>query len=146
MPGVSIGSVSVSVVPNAQNFTDKLRAAVLPGCDAIGAEAGRHIADGINAALRDIRVNATVDLDTSAARAALDELGSKSVSPTVGLDDSRIVAALDEISVKLDHLDQSVTDVRLTLEDGDIGTRLDEIGDEARRDRLPGRPAATVAG
>ena len=121
MPGVSIGSVSVSVRPECREFRLEAEGQVLPGCDAIGAEAGRHIADGINAALRDIRVNATVDLNTDAARAALDELGSKSVSPTVGLDDSRIVAALEDLGVKLDELDQGVTDVRLTLEDGDIG-------------------------
>lgn len=132
MPGISIGSVSVSVVPSAVGFTDKLKSTLLPEADALGRDIGQRISEGINSALGDARV--TVNLDMTAAEAQLrdfsaklDELGSKNISPAIGLDDSRIVAALEGITVKLDELTDSVHDVRLELEDGSAVARLDEI-------------------
>lgn len=130
MAGSPIGSVSVGVVPSLQGFTDKLRAQLLPEADTLGADIGKHISDGISAELHDVRVGATVDLDTEAARAVLDDLASKHVDIGGSFDDSRIVAAVDNVSAKLDRLTGHVYDVELELNAGTAVTRLDEISEK----------------
>lgn len=132
MPGVSIGSVSVSVTPDARGFTAALKSQILPQADALGRDVGDRISAGINSALHDVTVSVSLDMTAADAQIAelgtkLDELGVRNISPTVGLDDTRIVAALDDLGVKLSELDDSITNIRLELEDGSAVARLDEI-------------------
>lgn len=141
MAGISIGSVSISVVPSAEGFSDQLKASLVPEADAIGVEVGNHIADGIRAQLKDITV--TVTADTAEATAALDELSRKNITPSVTFDDSRIVAALEGISAKLDELNDTTANIRVALEDtgitdrlDEISAKLDEIGDKDARPKL----------
>jgi hypothetical protein len=67
----SIGSVSVSVVPSAEGFTDKLRAQLLPEADVLGDEIGKHLSEHINEQIKDVRLRVAVD--NAAADAALEK-------------------------------------------------------------------------
>ncbi len=57
MPAISVGSVEVDVVPNAQGIRARLQAAVVPAADEVGEEVGRiigrHISTQVAAAIRD---------------------------------------------------------------------------------------------
>lgn len=71
----SIGSVSVSVVPSAEGFTDKLRATLLPEMDTLGDEAGERLKRHIQDKLDEVKVRVAVD--NAAADAALDKTKRK---------------------------------------------------------------------
>lgn len=47
MAGITVGSVSVEVVPSAATFAQKLRAQLLPQSDALGREIGKQIGDRV---------------------------------------------------------------------------------------------------
>jgi len=49
---ISVGSVSVDVVPNASRFADQLRASIVPQAGTLGEEIGKQIADRIAASIR----------------------------------------------------------------------------------------------
>lgn len=72
---ISVGSVSVSVVPDARGIDRKLRDAVVPGATAAGEEAGKVMVQRINAQLKDIRdARVGVNVDDKLAKAELDDL------------------------------------------------------------------------
>jgi len=52
MPGATVGSVSVDVVPNASRFAEQLRASIVPQAGTLGEEIGRQISDRIAASIR----------------------------------------------------------------------------------------------
>lgn len=72
---MTIGSVSVAVVPSAEGFNAKLSAQILPEADAIGEEAGERIRKGIDGKLSGIDVHA--DVHDEAAKLKIDELEAK---------------------------------------------------------------------
>lgn len=126
MAGQNIGSVSVSVVPSAVGFTDKLKSTLLPEMDALGAEIGEHLNEGIQEALRDITIGAHVNLDDSTAKAILDELGARTVNPRVSLEDGDFGAQIDRDSGRLDDIGGRDARPRLTLDDSSFNRQLDE--------------------
>jgi hypothetical protein len=52
MSPISVGSVSVDVVPNASRFAEQLRASIVPQAGTLGEEIGRQIADRIAESIR----------------------------------------------------------------------------------------------
>lgn len=56
MPAISVGSVEVDVLPNAQGIRARMQAAVVPAADEVGEEVGRvigrHISTQVAAAIR----------------------------------------------------------------------------------------------
>ena len=71
----SIGSVSVSVVPSAEGFTDKLRATLLPEMDVLGDEAGDRLREHIQSKLDEVKIK--VGVDSALADAELDKVKAK---------------------------------------------------------------------
>jgi hypothetical protein len=51
--GISVGSVSVDVVPSVENFTKTLRAKLVPQAASLGAEIGKSISAGITKGIGD---------------------------------------------------------------------------------------------
>lgn len=53
MPSISVGSVTVRVVPSAERFVPDLRRQIVPGAAEIGVEIGRSISTGIREGIGD---------------------------------------------------------------------------------------------
>ncbi|MFD4551682.1 transglycosylase SLT domain-containing protein [Streptomyces sp. NPDC058466] len=70
-PAISVGSVEVDVVPNAQGIRQRLQAAVVPAADEVGNELGRVLGRHISAAVADaVRSGITTGGRTAQAPAA----------------------------------------------------------------------------
>ena len=94
----SVGSVSVSVVPDARGWAEKLRAQ-----------------------LRDVTVTVPVDADTTKAKAKLDELAAKSPTITVDVDDAAATTKLAAIEAQVDHLDGRTANVNVKTDKSSVG-------------------------
>jgi hypothetical protein len=89
----NVGSIAVAVVPSAKDFTERMRARLLPQADALGREVGERIRAGVEEKLGDVRLG--VNADTAKANAELDktrlkadELGAKDESIRVSVHNS----------------------------------------------------------
>lgn len=110
----SVGSVSVSVVPDAEGFVDRLRAKILPGADTTGAELGRAIGSAMADAM-------SVYIDE--IKAKLDELGSRDVTIRARVEDDGSIA---ETKAKTDALNSSSSNAGSGF--GALGLRIAGIG------------------
>lgn len=116
----SVGSVSVSVVPSAQGFNDKLKSQVLDGADETGRELGARIKEAAEAELAGLKAH--IGADDDEAKAALDDLRAKAEGTDarigVGVDPEeflRVVAELDELKAKVDELNGKKADIDVTV-------------------------------
>ena len=94
MAGIEIGSVSVSVVPSAEGFADKIRADILPQADQLGIDIGERMRVGIESRLSDIRLGVNADTATASAeldkiRVKADEIGAKKESIKVDVNNNQ---------------------------------------------------------
>lgn len=111
MASISVGSVTVDVVPNVGNFTSNLRRQLVPGATAIGTQMGRDISRGLAAGLTappPIRIQA----DTGAASAELgrlsallDRLDGRSARIGVNAGTGGANAQLGATNAQVDRLD-----------------------------------------
>lgn len=150
MPAISVGSVEVDVVPNAQGIDARLRAALVPPASQIGDEVGRIIGrqiaaqmapairDGINNGARAARPAATRQGDETAGafsralKARLEAAFRSLPKADVRLSDTGFDADMARLRARL----ESLSGKRIGI-DVDAGTALAEITDiEARLKRL----------
>lgn len=89
---INVGSVGVTVVPDARRFAPMMRQQLNPQAKKLGEDIGRDISDGIAKKLRAGKTPTIgVDADTGKARAELDRVGAQAdrlgrSSPTIGVD------------------------------------------------------------
>jgi hypothetical protein len=88
-PGINVGSVGVTVVPDTRRFVPTLRRDLNPVAKSIGEDIGRQISDGIAKNLKNPKVQ--VDADTAGASGKLDRVGAQAdrlgrSSPTINVD------------------------------------------------------------
>lgn len=150
MPAISVGSVEVDVVPNAQGIDARLRAALVPPASQIGDEVGRIIGRQIAAqmapAIRDGINNGARAARPAAARQGDETAGAFSRSLKARLEAA--FRSLPKADVRLGDtgFDADMARLRARLEtlsgkrigiDVDAGAALAEITDiEARLKRL----------
>ncbi|MFJ9633838.1 hypothetical protein ACIRU8_39700 [Streptomyces sp. NPDC101175] len=151
MPAISVGSVEVDVLPNAQGIEGRLRAALVPPASQIGDEVGRIIGrqivshlttavrDGINDGAKAARPAATRQGDATAgdfARAmrarleaafkAMPKLDVKLSDTGIDADLARLRARLEALSGKRIGIDIDATTARAQA--ADIEERLRRLG------------------
>lgn len=150
MPAISVGSVEVDVVPNAQGIQGRLRAALVPPASQIGDEVGRiigrqivqhmtpAITQGINNGARAARPAAVRQGDETAGafsrslKARLEAAFRSLPKADVRLSDTGFDADMARLRARLETLSGK----RIGI-DVDAGTALAEITDiEARLKRL----------
>jgi hypothetical protein len=138
MAGITIGSVSVAVVPSlaAGDFFEKIRVKVLPEADKLGIDMGDRIRTGIDSSLKDITVTVTVKLDTAAAQADLDKFGLKTEDLKVKANTAEAVAALDAIKLKADDIGRKTETI--TVKINDSGTTVSSKIANAGKAAVPG--------
>ena len=139
MPGLSIGTVYVSVAPSTEGFAEKLRAKLLPEADALGRSIGERIGAGINSALRDVSVTVTADTvaadaDLADVKANLDDLAKDRPSAKVSVDIADADAGLTDVKAKLDDLAAARPSAKVAVDVADADARVAQI--RARMDRL----------
>lgn len=129
MPG-SIGSVSVSVVPSAEGFTDELREQLLPEADELGQQLGEEIRAGIEEALAETEF--TVQANTAAAKADIDDLRAQAddldAEFTVEADTAEANADVDKLEAKLDDLDAEQHAADITANTGEATAAVEQLG------------------
>ncbi|MER6492730.1 hypothetical protein [Streptomyces griseorubiginosus] len=158
MPAISVGSVEVDVVPNAQGIEGRLRAALVPPATEIGNEVGKiigrqlavHIApavrDGINDGAKAARPTATRQgADTGGTfarslRAKLTEAFRSMPKLDVKLSDTGVDAELARLRARL----ESLSNRRIGI-DVDVATADAEIADIEERLRRLGAAHPNVA-
>lgn len=107
MAGISVGSVSVSVVPDARGFSDTLRAQLLPAADTLGQDMGARISAGINASLSNVGLDvaantAAADASLSSTKAIAENLGNTNPVITPEVDTAAAVAKLAALAAASD--------------------------------------------
>ncbi|MGZ4621452.1 MAG: transglycosylase SLT domain-containing protein [Blastococcus sp.] len=96
---VSVGSVSVDVVPDASRFNDILSARLNPAAAKAGDEVGKRIAEGVQARLRAASPDVPVGADTTKARTEVDrflvdtKVKSAAASRQMGEDNGSLLAS-----------------------------------------------------
>jgi phage-related protein len=119
MASISVGSVSVDVVPSVRDFASRIRREILPDADRIGREVGERMARAINAQLDDIKIK--VDMGRALARLtqlkkALDELDGRKIDVQVNVDMIGAVAELRTLAQILSRLDGRTINIRLNAD------------------------------
>lgn len=151
MPAISVGSVEVDVLPNAQGITRRLQRAVLPAANEVGEEVGRvmgrYISTGIADAVRDGVRNGARAAQPAATRggqqaggafarslrARLEAAFRSMPKLNVGLNDTGIDADLARLRAKLESLAGKTIGIDIDAETAraqaaDIEERLRRIG------------------
>lgn len=141
--GISVGSVTVTVVPDAGDFARDLGAQISPQAAAVGEQIGQQlsaiIARSIQAGLRDGLKDAPL--------APATESGSRTGGAFANAFKDRVNAALRDlpsprVGVDATHLDAELADIRArlkTLGSVRIGVDLDETAALAEIELLHGR-------
>ncbi|GAA3957801.1 hypothetical protein GCM10023085_45380 [Actinomadura viridis] len=106
---ISVGSVSVDVVPSVRDFASRVRAQILPDASRIGREAGKRIQEGIEKEIKPVRIR--VDMGQALARLtrlkkALEEIDGRHVQARVTIDFGNTPAELVALEQILRRLDQ----------------------------------------
>ncbi|MEU9218930.1 hypothetical protein AB0D47_20540 [Streptomyces sp. NPDC048376] len=151
MPAISVGSVEVDVLPNAQGIQSRLRAALVPAATTVGDEAGRiigrqivtHITpavrDGIQNGARTARPAATRGGEQAGGafarslRARLEAAFRSMPRLNVGLNDTGVDADLARLRARLETLAGKTIGIDIDAETAraqaaDIEERLRRIG------------------
>ena len=150
MPAISVGSVEVDVLPNAQGIEGRLRAALVPPASQIGDEVGRIIGRQIAAqmapAIRDGINNGARAARPAAARQGDETAGAFSRSLKARLEAAFRSLPKADVTLSTTGFDADMARLRARLEtlsgkrigiDVDAGVALAEITDiEARLKRL----------
>ncbi|MEU0783550.1 peptidoglycan DD-metalloendopeptidase family protein, partial [Streptomyces sp. NPDC006173] len=139
-----VGRTRVSLTPDTSNFGNLLRVelpkAIRPGAILAGDLAGTIITGKIDSAVRKMKpvVKVRVDLDTTAAKTRLDQLGkNRTIRVTADLDDKAAVASLTtltrdrtvKITAQLDDKAATAAVVKLTADRTlQVTVNLDEAG------------------
>lgn len=150
MPAISVGSVEVDVLPNAQGIQGRLRAALVPPASQIGDEVGRiigrQIVTHITPAIRDGINNGARAARPAAARQGDETAGAFSRSLKARLEAAFRSLPKADVRLSSTGFDADMARLRARLEtlsskrigiDVDAGAALAEITDiEARLKRL----------
>jgi len=109
---ISVGSVSIDVVPNVQGFGQRIRRQIVPQARQIGQQIGQQIGRQISEETRRNLDGVRLDIDTTAAvsglrrlREELDRLDGRRVNVSVGLDVREEIAQTMAFSRVLERLD-----------------------------------------
>lgn len=107
MAGISVGSVMVSVLPDAARFTTELRGQLVPAADTLGVDMGERISAGINSALSnvglDVAANTTAaDMALAETKAMAENLGQSSPTITPEVNTAEAVAKLTALAAASD--------------------------------------------
>lgn len=151
MPAISIGSVEVDVIPNAQGILGRLQSSLVPPATQVGDEMGRiigqrlavHIApavrDGINDGAKQAKPAATRQgADTGGAfarslRAKLTEAFRSMPKLNVSLSDTGVDAELARLRARMETLSNKTIGIDISAEQAraqaaDIEERLRRLG------------------
>jgi hypothetical protein len=140
---ISVGSVSVDIVPSAQRFAAELRAQIIPQADRIGQDIGKILADQIAKGIKD-----GLGGGFAGSREAAAQAGRNSGDSFAGEFDrqvqTKIRAALKslpplEIGVAASEAEQKIRDLKQSLIDLSgkrIGIDIDEAAARAEIDRI----------
>jgi hypothetical protein len=128
--GISVGSVTVTVVPDAADFARNLGLQITPQVNALGQQLGEDLADKIAAAIR----GGVRDGLSDAPLAPATESGSRTGGAFANAFKDRVNAALRDLPdprVGLDatELDRQLADIRARLKslgDAKVGVDIDE--------------------
>lgn len=145
MADISVGSVSVSVVPDARDFIPKLRSQI-SGTSAVGDEVGRQIGQRITAQIADAVGRGVAD-GAAKARASSATAGQSSGGAFADAFKARVEAALRDLpnpKVGLDatELDAELADIKermAALSDVRVGVDLSAEAAIAELDSLKAR-------
>lgn len=107
MAGIIVGSVGVSITPDARGFGDKLKAALQPVADAIGRQVGQTLGDRIADQMPKAGVSAGSRFSDT-FKAKVDAALAKLPDATVNLNDDKAQAKLEELRMRLAALSASV--------------------------------------
>jgi phage-related protein len=105
---ISVGSVTVDVVPSVRDFASRMRREMIPQATEIGREVGQRIQQGIEREVKPVSIR--VNLGTALPRLerlkkALEEIDGKSVNVQVRVDMANSVAEMRLLQQLLNRLD-----------------------------------------
>lgn len=113
MAGISVGSVSVDVVPSAKNFASDLRRQLLPEARKLGDEVGKELSNRINAAMGDVRINADTRPAMDAADRLKADIAKDRPTVTVNADTVKADAELAVTQREVDKLNGETATVKV---------------------------------
>jgi phage-related protein len=143
MAGINVGSVSVTVVPDASNFGPDLRAKVVPPASSVGDEIGRQLGAPIASRVGDAVLRGMSDGSGRASGAAAAG-GDSSGGAFADAFKRRVQAALAALpDVKIDadssDADRKLADLRAELEElssKQVGVDISDADAKAKLDEL----------
>lgn len=120
MAGISVGSVSVSVVPDARGWNSKLKAQIMPAANATGKEIGKSIGDSISKGVED-GVDKGLDKGGAKSRAKGAKTGDSYGGAFGDAVRKRVSAALKtlpdaKVDGDLSPVDRKLTELKARLE------------------------------
>ena len=155
-----VGRTRVSLIPDTSKFGDLLRVelpkAIRPGAVRAGDLAGQIITGKVESAVRKLKptIKVKVDLDDSAAKAKLRDLGkNRSVKLTAELDDKAAVAGLTsltrdrtvKVTAQLDDKAATAAVTRLTADRTlKVSVNLDEAGAKQKLQGILGQRTVDI--
>jgi hypothetical protein len=143
---ITVGSVSVDVVPNTEKFADRLRAALDPQARRMGEQLGKSLGDAMARELKAQGFELKVKADTSQAKTSIEDLYAeidKAIAKTAGLGDE-----MDKTGAKGDRmgtlLNRGLGKVVSALAKGvgGLGDALGKVGWQAAQNGLNNVSAA----
>lgn len=140
---ISVGSVSVDVVPSAEKFAAKLRAQVVPDADRIGRDIGQALADRVAKGIKEGLGGGFAGSGQAASAAGRDS-GDKFAGEFDRQVQTKIRAALKSlppltVGVATTEAEQKIRDLQadlLTLSGQRIGVDIDEAAARAEIERI----------
>lgn len=133
MAPISVGSVSVDVVPSVENFTKTLRAKLVPQAAELGSEIGKSISKGITKGIGD-PISVPIDESVKKVKAKAPGQGAEAAGAFArGFKDrlKAAFAALPKAKIDADssEADRKIAELRTriqTLSNKTIGVNIDE--------------------
>ncbi|WP_329521155.1 hypothetical protein [Spirillospora sp. NBC_01491] len=127
MASISVGSVSIEVVPSVRDFAGKVRAEILPEATRIGREAGRRIQEGIEKAVKPVRIS--VNMGQALTRlerlkTLLGEIDGRTVNVQVNVDVGGSIAELRALAQLLNRLDGRRINVNINTQVAEAMTQI----------------------
>ena len=116
---ISVGSVSVDVVPSVSDFASRMRREMLPQATEIGREVGKRIQSGIEKEVKPVRVR--VNMGQVVARLErlkklLEEVDGRTANITVNVDMGGAVAEMRALYQMMQRLDGRRIDVNFNVQ------------------------------
>lgn len=140
MASISVGSVSIDVVPSVRNFASQIRREILPEADRVGREAGRRIQAGIENGVRPVDIQ--VNMGTALARLQrlrdlVSDIDGRTVNVTVNVDLANSLAEIRLLGQLLDRLDGRNVNIQVDMQIASVLAQMAAV--QAAANRLDGQ-------